>query len=187
MELSKDEIRVRKEITDIYDQLVINCRNVCGAGYDKWGPDLLSMSVEMFLEKPIKYQLKVITDGKLENFITHVMNFQLKLGTTRFYHHYRKQPEKSRELYENHSYDGEMIGYNLAFKDEKSELVQCMNQAIEKLNPFQKAVAKEHIIQGISYKDLSDKYDIPYYTFKKEHKRIIKIIKSKCMHLRSAL
>ena len=88
---------ISNEIAKIYEQLVINCRKVCGAAYDRYGVDLLPFSIEIFLDKPLEVQLKVIADKKLENYITHVMNFQLKLGTTGFYHKYRKHHEKQRE------------------------------------------------------------------------------------------
>ena len=32
---------IDKHLTEIYDQLVINSEKVCGAGYERWGEDLL--------------------------------------------------------------------------------------------------------------------------------------------------
>jgi len=61
---------VTEEVGKIYDQLVINCKKTCGAGYSRWGEDLLAMSLEMFFEKKTDYIWKVYQDGKLENFIT---------------------------------------------------------------------------------------------------------------------
>lgn len=184
MKLSKDEEYVREKLAEVYPQLKINAEKVCGAGFNLWGNDLIVCVVEIYLEKPIEYQLKVISDKKLENFLTYVMNFQLKLGTTRFYHKYRKANEKSRELYLNHDYGGRMVIDNLAYKNSDDDLMLCLKSQIEKLNPFEKAIAKEHIIQGFNYKEMSEKYDIPYYTFKKETSKVIKKLRGLCSHLR---
>ena len=46
---------VTEEVGKIYDQLVINCKKTCGAGYDQWGEDLLGMSLEIFFEKKTDY------------------------------------------------------------------------------------------------------------------------------------
>jgi len=88
---------VTKEIGNIYNQLVINCEKTCGAGYNRWGSDLLPMCIEMFLEKDTEYIYKVYTDGKLENFITFMMGFQLKSSSSRFWHVYRKHLNSNRE------------------------------------------------------------------------------------------
>lgn len=184
MELSKDEEYVREQLAAIHPQILINAEKVCGAGYKKWGHDLIACVVEIYLEKPVDYQLKVIADGKLENFLTKVMNFQLKLGTTRFYHHYRKQNEKSRELYVNHDYGGRMIIDSLAFVDSDDDLMLCIKSNIDKLNPFEKVLVTEHIIGGFNYKEMAEKYDIPYYTFKKGTKEVLEKLKTLCSHLR---
>lgn len=184
MKLSKDEQKVRTELTKIYPQLVINCQKTCGAAYDKHGGDLLAMCIEFYLEKPLDYQLKVIDDGKLEHFITHMMGFQLKLGTTRFYHHYRKHNEKMRELLPNYVYKGWMVEYEKPFQDEESEVYQCMKQVIEKLNPYEKMLVDELIINKEKYIDVSKKYNIQYTHLKRDSIKVRNKIKQACQHWR---
>lgn len=183
MTLSTKEKQVRKALTDIYPQLVINARNVCGAAYDRYGHDLLALAVEFFLEKEVDYQLKVISDGKLENYITKIMNFQLKLSTTKFYHKYRKPTEKARELYDNYDYGPSMVEFNSAFEDEQSECIQCLHKEIEKLDPYFKMLVKERVIENKKWIEITRKYNnISYANLKKDTQVLIEDLKKKCQH-----
>ena len=175
---------VQKEIGNIYDQLVINCRKTTGAGYDKWGDDLLAMCVEMFLEKDVDYIWKVYQDGKLENFLTFMMSFQLKSSSSRFYHRHRKFTDNSREILENYSLIQERVAHNKAFKDEPNLIGDCMEKVIAKLNPYEKMIVQEIIIDGNRYNKTSEKYNINYYSLKNDCIRIKNKIKESCKHFR---
>jgi len=173
---------ISKEITKIYPQLDINCRKVCGAAYERYGVDLLPYCIEIFLDKPLDVQLKVIKDNKLEHYITHVMNFQLKLGTTGFYHKYRKHHEKQREYYTNYVYSEDQVSYNDAFEDENPTL-QCVQKVIEDFDPYKKMLVDEIIIKGNTFQYISDKYNITYTHLSRDLKSIKKEIKKLCQHL----
>jgi len=175
---------VTDEIGRIHPQLQINEMKTCGAGYTKWGGDLLSMCIDMFLEKDTNYIWKVYKDGKLENFITYMMGFQLKSGSSRFYHRYRKEAEKSRELLPNYELRQQRVEFNHAFADEPTEIYSCMQSVIKDLNPYQKMIVNEMIIDGNNYKVTSEKYNINYYSLKKDYEQIKALIKNKCRHLR---
>ena len=181
MELTQDEIKVRKALTDIYPQLIINCEKVCGAGYNQWGDDLLTLAIEFFLEKDTDYQLKVIGDGKIEHYITKIMNVQLKLGTTKFYHKYRKFSEKQRELYPNYNYGSAYITNSEPFADEMSDCATCIQKEIDKLDPYLKMLAEERLINGRKFIDISRKYNnISYTSLKKDSEALQAKIKRKC-------
>ena len=183
-ELTKEEIRVREELTKVFPQLQINARNVCGQGYDKWGDDLLQLCVEIYLEKPLDYQIKVIDDNKLENFITYTMNFQLKRGkTTRFWHTHRKFVGNTRELFVG-TYDYNYNGMKEPFEDELSDLQECINKQMSKLDPFEKMLLIEKIQWGSKYTEIAKKYDIPYNQLQHGLKKTLKKIKETCQHLR---
>ena len=182
--LTDDERRVREELTIVFPQLQINAQKVCGAAYQRWGDDLLQLSVEMFLEKPIEDQIKTIENKKLENFITYIMNFQLKRGqTTRFWHTHRKFIGSTRELF-NGTYDykqNEM--FPEPFADEISELQLCIDKQVEDLNPFQKMLIQEKVYYGNSFVDIAKKYEIPYSSLQQGLKKTLKNIKELCQHL----
>jgi hypothetical protein len=175
---------VKKEIGKIHHQLVINSHKTCGAGTSKWADDLLAMCIEMFFEKKTDYIWKVYQDGKLENFITFMMGFQLKSGSSRFYHKYRKASEKSRELFENKQLLQKQVHYNTAFSNEPSEMYLCMKAVIKDLNVYEKMVVNEIMVEKRNFNETSKKYNINYYTLKKDYKRLKSLIKSKCQHLR---
>tara|TARA_R110000803_G_scaffold38327_8_gene82783 strand:- start:2156 stop:2716 length:561 start_codon:yes stop_codon:yes gene_type:complete len=183
MELTKEEIYIRKEIANIYPQLLINAKKTCGYAFDKHGLDLIAVCVEFFLSKPLKDQLRTIENNKLENFLTFMMAMQLKSGSSRFYYQYRKHHEKQRELYFNFDYGYEYITYNDAFKNEKSELLTCLECEIDKLDPYLKMLVKEKLIEQKTYVDISTQYDINYTSLKKDTNKAIKQIKLKCQDL----
>lgn len=183
-ELTKEEIRVREELTKVFPQLKINCKKVCGQGFDKWGDDLLQLSIEMFLEKPIEDQIETVDKGKLENFITYIMNFQLKRGkTTRFWHTHRKFVGNTRELFVG-TYDYNYNGMKEPFEDELSDLQECINKQMSKLDPFEKMLLTEKIQWGSKYTEIAKKYDIPYNQLQHGLKKTLKKIKEICQHLR---
>jgi len=185
MKLSEDEIKVREELTRVFPQLQINAQKVCGQAYHKWGDDLLQLSVEMFLEKPIEDQIFTVEQNKLENFITYIMNFQLKRGkTTRFWHTHRKFVGNTRELFAG-SYDYKQDDmFPKPFEDEVSELQQCINKCISKLDPFEKMLIKERVEWGSNFTEIAERYDIPYSSLQGGIKKILKKIKEQCQHLK---
>jgi len=181
MKLSKDEIKVREELTKAFPQLQINAEKVCGRGASKWADDLLQLSVEMFLEKPIEDQIYTVNQNKLENFITYIMNFQLKRGkTTRFWHTHRKFVGSSRELFVG-SYDYKQDDmFPKPFEEEISALQMCINKYVKDLNPFQQMLIQEKVYYGNSFVEISEKFDIPYSSLQTGLKRTLKNIKEKC-------
>lgn len=182
-ELSQDEKMIRKEIEKIYPQLLINARKTCGYAFDKHGLDLIAVCVEFFLNKPLEDQLKTIKNNKLENFITFMMAMQLKSGTSKFYKYYRKHHESQRELYFNFDYGSKYIETNTAFEDEESEVINCIQCEIDKLDPYFKMLVQEKLIGEKTYTYISEKYEINYSSLKKDTNKAIKKIQEQCKHL----
>lgn len=181
-ELTEEEKFVRKKVTEIYPQIIINAQKTAGAAYDKYGHDLIGVVMEFFFDKPVEYQLKVINDGKLENFLTKLMAMQLKLGTTRFYHHYRKFHEKQREFLPNYEY-GQNDFYPEPFQDEPDILNECIKKSIDELEPYKKMLVTDLVIHGDTYKQVSERYNIQYGHLKRDLTKVLKDIRNKCKHL----
>ncbi len=175
---------IRKEVEKIYPQLVINCQKTCGMGYEKWGHDLLPLCIEMFLSKTVYHQLKVIRDGKLENYITFMLGLQLKSSSSRFYHHHRKETNKYREWLPHYAYKVPNDFFPEPFEDEEDPVITCLNKVKASLPPFERMVVNRHIINGEKYIDLSKEFDIPYYAFKLVSNKIKKLMKESCGHFR---
>jgi len=181
-ELTEEEIFVRREIDKEYKQLDINCRKVAGAAYNKYGRDLLAYCIEIYLSKPLEVQIKVIADNKLENYITKLMNFQLKLGTTGFYHRYRKHHEKQREYLIDYIYSPASITHNLAFEDEEDGTLTCVKQIVKDLDPYNKMLVDEFIMKKGNYSEVALRFKITYSHLSRDLKALKLKIKKKCQH-----
>ena len=178
------KVYVDKHLTKIFPQLQINMTKVCGTAYDKWGDDLLQLSVEFFLEKDLEVQYEACVNNRAENFITYIANFQLKSSTSRFWHTHRKFVGSTRELFVgNYEYDM-YPNYPQPFEDEISLLQMCIDKQMKDLNPFQQMLIKEKVQYGNSFTEISEKFDIPYTSLQTGLKRTLKNIKEKCQHLK---
>ena len=182
-ELTEEEIYVRKKLTDIYPQLKINAQKTCGYNTPMWADDLLSISVTFFLEKPLETQLKIISDGKIENYITFIMGTQVRSGSSKFYSQHRKFTTSQREIYDNKTYKGKMTTYQDPFEEEEDEVTTCIKFHMEQLNPYEKMIITEKVLEGKTFKDISRNYDIPYSSLTRTADETLKKLKELCKHL----
>lgn len=182
--MSQDEKEkfVRDELEKIYPQLLINCKKTVGAGFKRWGDDLLPLCIEMFLEMQTDKQVKIIQDGKLENYITKSMGMQLKSKTTRFWHKYRKLNESLRDFLPNYNYGPDYTTFNKSFEESNLpvRVIKCLQQAIKDFMPYEKMLVNEILIQKQTYASISKKYNISYGHLKKDSKDIQKQLKELC-------
>lgn len=182
--MTKEEIQIRKALTKVYPQLLINAKKVCSYSFDKYGLDLIAVCVEFFLRKPLEAQLKTIEDNKLENFITFMMAIQLKSSTSKFYKEYRQHHIKQRELYDisYEKYGFESVT-NDAFEDEPNRLIECIQKQITKLDPYSQMLIRERVILESSYTDISKRYNINYPSLKRDTDKALTEIKELCKGL----
>ena len=174
---------VDKHITKIFPQLQINMQKICGQGASKWQDDLLQLSLEFFLNKPLDVQYESCVNNKCEHFVTFIGNFQLKSSTSRFWHTHRKFINSTRELFVgSYKYDNE-LNYPKPFEDEISDLQMCINKQMSKLDPYEKMLLTEKVDWGNTYVEISEKYNIPYGSLQSGLKKTLKKIKEKCKHL----
>ena len=75
------------------------------------------------------------------------------------------------------------VSQNKSFKDEPSDMYYCMKKVIDSLDPYQKMLVNEIMIQGKKFNKTSEKYDINYHSLKNDYKKVQDLIKSKCQHL----
>ncbi len=59
----------------------------------------------------------------------------------------------------------------------------CIKQAINNLDPYEKMLVEERVIKGRKFKELAERYDIPYSSLTYTLKNTIKELKEKCKHL----
>lgn len=182
--MTKEEKYVREELTKVYSQLRINADKTCGFNAYRWADDLLAVAVTFFLEKPLEVQLKVISDGKLENYITFIMGMQVKSGSSKFFNTYRKFINNQRELLPNYKYKEQRVTFPEPFEEEDETLREkCVRINMEKLNPYEKMIIQRKVLDEMTFKDISEAYNIPYSTIAKDTKEILKKLKDLCKHL----
>ena len=175
------KIYIDKHLTKIYPQLKLNMIKVCGAGEVLWADDLLSTAVEFFLNKDIEVQYDSCINNKAENFITYMANFQLKSGTSKFFHTHRKFSTKTRDYFTDYVYDrGSKV-----FEDDDRTL--CIKEAIKELDPFERMIVDERMIKKMKFNDIADRYDIPYSSLAHNYRKIKNKIKERCKHLQQYL
>lgn len=167
---------VDNHITEIYPQLLINMQKICGAGHSHWGDDLLSVAMEYFLLKPIDVKYESCINNKAENFITYIANFQLKSSFSKFWHTHRRFSTSMREYYS----DGYVYNSETDHTFEDDDRMLCIKRAVKDLDPFEKMLVEERILKGMKFKELSERYDIPYNSLTHTLKKTIKKIKNKC-------
>jgi hypothetical protein len=144
-------------IKNNYNQLLINSKKICGDGWNKWGLDLLSHSINELLYKPKDYQLKIYQDNKLEHWITYCMNFQLKSSTSPFYYQYRRNLINERS---------DQINDLKQENDTNMELYENIEQMLNTLDSPLKEVGIELYVNGEELKITSKKLNISTYKIK---------------------
>lgn len=180
IELTKEEVWVREELSKLYPQLVINCKKTLGAAYEKHGGDLLAVCIEFFLNKPIEVQVEAFKNNKAENFITFMMGMQSKSGSSKFFNQYRRWHESQREYFTDHyEYDSDEPD-----DFELDDLALCIKKAQSKLDPYETMLINERVIKGEKFVDIAEQYNIPYSSLASELKKVLKKIKKECQHLR---
>lgn len=175
-ELTKDEIFVRKELEKIYPQLEINCRKVCGDNYWRWGEDLLPVAITFFLEKPVQAQLKTIENGKLENFITWIMNMQLKSSSSYYYSRYRKPRLQMREMFEGD------LDYMYGTESVPEVAIQCILSELKNIPEQYQEIILSMVYDKKPENKILKELGVTSTVFRKEIEIYIEQIKIKCQH-----
>jgi len=164
---------ISKWLGENYNQLIINCKKVCGKGYHLWGEDLLPFIIQEFLEKGVDYQLKVLADGKIEHWITNAMSFQLKSSTSPFYYKQRRQLINERSEGIEDFPESEV--YN-------EEILDNLHSVINGMSEEHKHLATWLYIEGKEQKEYYETFGVTQYSMKQNIISIQKIIKQKLQH-----
>ena len=172
--MTKQE-QVNKKLGELYSQLQINSKKVCGYNSSHWAENLLSHALETFLNMPIEKQYRItITDDNAENYITAGMAVAVKSNTSTFYRLHRRDLYQSRELLE--------INYNQPdeLPDESEEVVACIAKAVETHPFYEKHLIKWHYYKGVNVAKLGRKLGIQPARLTSDIRIALLKIKKKC-------
>lgn len=76
-----------------------------------------------------------------------------------------------------------MVSHQEPFEDEEDEVVTCIKAQMDKLNPYEKMIVNEKVIEGKTYKKISEQYDIPYSSLTRTAEETLQKLKDLCIHL----
>ena len=171
---------IDKHLTEIYPQLRINCQKTLGMGFTKHGEDVLAVCIEFFLEKDIDVQYDSCVKNKAENFITYMMGLQSKSSSSRYYHHYRKPSLAGRELFDDYKYSVPSQDHWDPYHTSDDDYSLCIKEKVSDLDPFEKMVLEELIIEKNSMASVSEKYNIVFYQLKKTKEEVLSKLREEC-------
>ena len=170
---------VTKHIGELYPQLRINCKKVCGAGFNLWGENLLSHIITEFLSINLDKQYKILVEDKAgENYITRSMAISLKSSTSTFYRKHRRDSQSYREILPDWKYP------SLVETDEEintSVIKDCLKHHVENtLEFYDKYLIQEHYYGGVNLSVISENTGIQPYRITRDIKKALKKLKKLC-------
>ena len=172
------KVAIEKAMGKLYPQLQINCKKLCGSGYDQFGPDLLPHTIDQFLNMPLDRQYEIMFEDKPEHYITRAMALQLKSSTSTFYIRYRKPMMASRELLPDYEYKD----YNTTLDDHVDvEIKECLEyHTFNSLDYYDKYLITEHYYKGVNVTDMSNNLDIQPGRLSRDIKKALTKLKELC-------
>lgn len=149
--------------------------NIAKDGMSGFADDLIQMSTIQFLNKPLDQQYQMLRDNKVKWYILVTAGLNLRSSTSPFYNQIRKfrMSVRTGAIPENSTEDDDV-------PQELQDDYQCLQREFENLNFYQKRLIEEKFINGLTYKEIRDKYDITLNSLTKDIKEAIRIIKCKC-------
>jgi DNA-directed RNA polymerase specialized sigma24 family protein len=117
--------------------------------------DLLQDLSISLLEKPIDYQMDLLSKNKVDHWFVSSASIQFKSSTSPYYYKYRKFLDNTTEIQD----------WNTQIDDEeeinKIELIrEFIKEELKTYNVYTKILTTEHLIGGKSYSEISREYGL---------------------------
>ena len=189
--LSKKEMRkvVEAELKAVYEQLFINARNITTYNYDKWGEDLVSHTLQYFLNFPIEKQYTIVTSkskkvSALERYLTSAMSLAIRSSTSPFYSKHRKHMESHRLLYQDYDYVNHLGTVEPSGSgDYWSNMTEALPQLIKDLHFYDRYLIQKHYMEQMTIKEISKITHITTYTLSRDIKKALVRLKEQLQKL----
>jgi len=172
---------VDTEISKIYNQLQINATKICTFNSDKWAEELVSHTLESFLNQPLSKQYKIVTSpsakvSALERYITRAMSLAIHSSSSPFYHKHRRAGERMRELFPNIDYVKE-YGADNPNETHLSEQEVYIKKFVGDLHFYEKYLIQQHYYGEKTIAEMSKETGIPTSTISKDIKKTLRKLK----------
>jgi DNA-directed RNA polymerase specialized sigma24 family protein len=165
-----------KVINEWY-QWVLNeiTRNIAKDQMREYGTELLHFVILELYNKTPEYKLDLINNKKVPFWLLTSSGLQLRSGSSPFYRQIRSNRMSARSGAEDldfatwEPYDGEMY--------------DCFTQGMEQLDFYHRKLIEEKYLNEMTFKDISNKYQIAQHHIKKDLYIALQLIRDHCKHV----
>ena len=186
--MDEDEMRIaiNNKITECWDKMVRDSKQIAGTNFNRYGEDLLAHVLDEFLnKKDITYQYQVaVIDNKLPNFIGRNMSMQIRSKTSPFWHMYRKSLYNSRGAYLADSIDkideSSAADYNLIPEKDRTQS-ECVQWVLEnELDWYEKIIIEKIYLEKWTRSKFQAFYNLPNNSLNKDIKSTLNKFRKLC-------
>ena len=147
-------MNMEEYITQNWETIRKKVRAVCK--YHNNTDDLLQDLSISLLEKPIEYQMDLLSKNKVDHWFVSSASIQFKSTTSPYYYKYRKFLDNTTEIQDwNTSVDMEEEDIN------KVEILrEFIRKELNTYNVYTRILCTEHLISGKSFSEISREYKL---------------------------
>ena len=180
---------INAAITKHWDKMCADEKRITSYNSELWS-DLLSFCLTEFLDKKsIDYQYQVaVTNDKLKHYIGRSMSLNLRSKTSPYWSKIRRYTYNTRGTY--------LVDYDEFDKHEHFQLSdpdltleqfnprECMMASLDKIDFYHRQLITDYYLNGMSYKDMHEKYGITLNSIRRDVKKGIALIQQHCKHFK---
>jgi len=183
-ELTDNEKRdmINIAITKAYPKMLQDYKRISGYNSQQF-EELLPFCLEQFLtKKSLDYQFKVCCiDNAILNYMGRSMSLNLKSSSSPYWNKIRKQSYNYRGVYLAETEDAYVKREYDVINDpgDQDEYV-CMMHQLSKLNFYYQPLVTDYYLNGMTFKEMYEKYGIPVRHLKIAIEEGLEIIRIEC-------
>ena len=155
--------------------------NIAHSEMSEYSNDLCVQCFEEFMKKKTEQKQQMLDDDKILNFLLYCASFQIRSGTSPFYHRYRKHRANNIPDY---FAENEQDAYELD-DIEIDTFYQCMKEAMteENIGWYYCKLLELKYIQQMTFKEIIDFYGVSEVTLKRDVSKALQAVRDYCKHL----
>lgn len=141
----------------------------------EYGPELLHFVIIELYNKSPEYKQQLLSDEKVQYWLLTSSGLQLRSGSSPFYRMIRSNRMSARS-------GGEEMD-TVVWEDYDGEMYECFLQAMDQLDFYQRKLVEEKYLNELTFKAISDKYQIHQNHIRKDLFAAIQQMREHCKHV----
>jgi len=141
----------------------------------EYGPELLHFTVLELYKKSPEYKQQLLNNKKVPYWILTSSGLQLRSGTSPFYREVRSNRMSARS-------GGDEMDV-IAWEPYDGEMYECFTQGMEQLDFYHRKLIEEKYLNELTFKAISDKYQIHQNHIRKDLYNALQMIRDYCKHI----